>query len=297
MTRRAVLLLAVAGLSSCAASAPTKGPRSAVLWFGGDVHLGQRGGDALGGLDLDGPLVINLEGPIGLAPGPSTAQRLVNPPDTAQRLVQARVLAAGVDNNHALDDGPQGLERTREALFTAKVVPLGLSVLSVAGTPVTVVQVDLSKGVPPDLESRLTWAVDAPGVAIVLFHVLAPPLYTPDPPLEAAVEVAVQAGADAVLVHGSHAVGAVERRGKTLVAWGLGNLAFDCECTTEDEGLLVRLEVGATQVTRATVVPIRAGLLGAKARCATSEEAKSDLDLLESLGSKPTARAATSADF
>jgi hypothetical protein len=131
----------------------------------------------------------------------------------------------------------------------------------------------------------------------VLFHVLAPPLYTPDPPLTAAVEVAVQAGADAVLVHGSHAIGAVERRGTTLVAWGLGNLAFDCDCTSEDEGLLVRLEVGPTQVTRATAVPMRAGLLGAKARRAGPDEAKVDLDLLESLGSKLLARSATTADF
>jgi hypothetical protein len=268
-----------------------------VLWLGGDVHLGQRGGEALDGLDLDGPLIINLEGPIGAAPEPSTAQRLVNPPDTARRLAKARVLAAGVDNNHALDLGPKGLDATREALLAEKVVPLGLSVLSVAGVTATVVQVDLSRGVPADLESRLRWAVDAPGVAIVLFHVLAPPLYTPDPPLTAAVEVAVQAGADAVLVHGSHAIGAVERRGPTLVAWGLGNLAFDCDCTTEDEGLLVRLEVGPTQVSRATAVPMRAGLLGVKARRAGPDEAKVDLDLLESLGSKLLARSATTADF
>ncbi|MDX2009311.1 MAG: CapA family protein [Myxococcaceae bacterium] len=284
-------------LVGCAAQPTTRPPPRAVLWFGGDVHLGQRGASSLDGLALDGPLVINLEGPIGTAPGPSSAERLINPPDTASTLARARVLAAGVDNNHSLDDGPEGLERTREALFAQKVVPLGLSVLTVSGVPVTLLQVDLSKGAPKDLEARLTWAADAPGVAIVLFHVLAPPLYTPDPPLKSAVALAAEVGIDAVLVHGSHALGAVERKGKTLVAWGLGNVAFDCECTAEDEGLLVRLEVSGSRVEEATVVPIRAGLQGAAARRATPAEASLDLDLLESLGSKPLDRTATHARF
>jgi hypothetical protein len=261
------------------------------------VHFGERGGQALDGLSLDGPLVVNLEGPLFAAAAPSTAERLVNPPDAATRLARAGVVAAGVDNNHALDDGPAGLERTRKALFDAKVVPLGLSVVTVSGVPVTLVQVDLSRGVPSDLEARLTWAVDAPGVAVVLFHVRALPLYTPDPPLKAAVDVATQVGVDAVLVHGSHALGAVERRGRTLVAWGLGNLAFDCECTREDEALLVRLELDATSLRDVRVVPIRAGLDGGAARFASPAEAATDLDLLESLGSKPRARTATSATF
>ncbi|MCU0698784.1 MAG: CapA family protein [Myxococcaceae bacterium] len=283
-------------LTACAATAP-RPPPTAVLWVGGDVHLGQRGGAALDGLQLDGPLVINLEGPIALAPAPSSAEHLVNPPDTAAILARARVLAAGVDNNHALDEGPEGLERTRAALLAQRLVPLGLSVLTLSGVPVTLLQVDLSKGAPKDLESRLTWAADAPGVAIVLFHVLAPPLYTPDPPLKAAVALAAEVGVDAVLVHGSHALGAIERKGNTLVAWGLGNVAFDCECSTEDEGLLVRLEVSGTRVEQVTVVPIRAGLLGSAARRATPAEASLDLDLLESLGSKPVERGATQARY
>jgi len=82
-----------------------------VLWLGGDVHFGERGGAALEDLRLDGPLVVNLEGPISKQPRPSSAQALFNPPDAAARLKAANVIAAGIDNNHALDgDG----ERARE---------------------------------------------------------------------------------------------------------------------------------------------------------------------------------------
>ncbi len=261
--------------------------RPTVLWFGGDVHFGERGGAALESLALDGPLVVNLEGPISTQLRPSSANALVNPPDSATRLKSANVIAAGVDNNHAMDDGAVGLERTRSKLQQYDLAPLGSA--SVAG--LALLQVDLSAGVPADLEARLTRLEPT----IVLFHVLAPPLYLPEPSLRRAVELAVASGAQAVLAHGSHAIGAVERRGATVIAWGLGNLAFDCDCTSEDEGLLVRLELQNGRVLRATAVPLRAGLHGQQARLL--DDATTDLSLLESLGSVLTNKTKTHADW
>lgn len=283
LTRVACMLLGVL-LSGCHQAAQPDRPR--VLWFGGDVHLGQQGGAALEDLHLDGPLVVNLEGPIADVARGSSSQALFNPPDTGARLRAAGVLAAGVENNHALDDGPAGVRRTRDALATAEIAPLGLT-----RSPVTMLQADLSAGVPLDLRARL--AVERP--VVVLFHVLAPPLYLPEPPLREAVDLALQHGAQAVLAHGSHALGAVERRGPAVIAWGLGNLAFDCDCTAEDEGLLVRLELDGDRVRRASVVPVRAGLHGAKARMPA--DASLSLSLLESLGSVLTHRSATRADW
>lgn len=277
-----VVTLLVGG---CARQAAPQRPT--VLWFGGDVHFGERGGGALEGLALDGPLVVNLEGPIAPTPRPSSAQALFNPPDAAAHLKAANVIAAGVENNHAMDDGAEGLARTRAGLVSSDVAPLGSA--SVAG--VTVLQVDLSGGVPPRLATQL--AVVRP--TVVLFHVLAPPLYLPDPSLRRAVDLAVASGAQAVLAHGSHAVGAVERRGETVIAWGLGNLAFDCDCTSEAEGLLVRLELEEGKVSRATAVPIRAGLRGQRA---TLPEASTlELSLLESLGSVLSNKTKTRADW
>ena len=260
------------------------------LWFGGDVHLGERGAHALDALALDAPLVVNLEGPISRAFERSTAARLVNPPHTAARLHAAGVVAAGVDNNHALDDGPGGVKWTREALTKHGVLPLDQARL---GNGVTLLQVDLSQGVPPDLGARLD-ALARPSV--VLFHVSAPPLYLPEKPLEEAVERAIAAEVSAVLAHGSHVVGKVERRAKTVVAWGLGNLAFDCECTSEREGLLVRLSFDdTTHAVRAAAHPVRAGLNGEAAQ--RLDDARTELDLLESLGSKLSARTVRSAEW
>lgn len=282
--RPVLTLLALLLSTGCLRSASPERPR--ILWFGGDVHLGLDGGAALDGFGLDGPLVVNLEGPISRAPRASRADALFNPPDTAQRLVAAGVVAAGVDNNHALDDGADGLTFTTVALRAAGIEPLGATT-----APVPMLQVDLSRGVPVDLASRL----EALRPTVVLLHVLAPPLYLPEPPLREAVEVAVAQGVPAVLAHGSHAVGGVERRGATVIAWGLGNLAFDCDCTTEDEGLLVRLELSDRRVTRATVVPVRAGLHGAKAHL--PDDASVDLSLLESLGSRLHAKTSSRADW
>ncbi|MBL8918823.1 MAG: CapA family protein [Myxococcaceae bacterium] len=257
-----------------------------MLWFGGDVHFGLDGGAALEGLSLDGPLVVNLEGPISRAPRASRADALFNPPDAAKRLAAARVIAAGVDNNHALDDGPAGVAFTNATLRAVGIEPLGAT-----SSPVPMLQVDLSRGVPAELRAQLE--VHRP--TVLLLHVLAPPLYLPEPPLREAVELAVSQRVPAVLAHGSHALGAVERRGDTVIAWGLGNLAFDCACTTEDEGLLVRLELEPQRVTRATVAPVRAGLQGRAVRL--PDDASADLALLESLGSRLHQKTATRADW
>lgn len=291
LARRSLWLTSLAGMlaagcfGGCARH--TTPERPTVLWFGGDVHFGERGGAALESLALDGPLIVNLEGPISTQLRPSSANALFNPPDSATRLKSANVIAAGVDNNHAMDDGVIGLERTRAALQQYDVAPLGSA--SIAG--LAILQVDLSAGVPADLEARLTRHQPT----IVLFHVLAPSLYLPEPSLRRAVELAVSSGAQAVLAHGSHAIGAVERRGPAVIAWGLGNLAFDCDCTMEDEGLLVRLELQNARVIRATAVPVRAGLHGQQARLL--DDATTDLSLLESLGSVLTNKTKTRADW
>jgi poly-gamma-glutamate synthesis protein (capsule biosynthesis protein) len=278
-----LLLLLLVLLAGC--HRETAGART-VLWFGGDVHLGEDGARALEGLALDGPLVVNLEGPVTSPVRPSSAASLSNPPETARALASAQVIAVGVENNHALDDGPDGLARTQATLRAAGLTPLGFTT-----HPVSMLQVDLSRGLPDGLDALL--ALRRP--VVVLFHVLAPPTYLPDPHVRGATAKALAAGARAVLVHGSHAIGPVERREAAVVAWGLGNLAFDCDCTMEDEGLLVRLELDGQAVTRATVVPVRAGLRGARARL--PEDATLDLELLESLGSTLSNKTKQRADW
>lgn len=278
---RALVLLALTGCTRVVAPS-----RPRVLWFGGDVHFGAAAHAALDELSLDGPLVVNLEGPVSEAPRTSSSNALFNPPESADLLKRAHVVAAGIDNNHSLDDGADGLVRTRTRLERAGIAPLGSA--TVEG--LKLLQVDLSGGLPAGLEARLREARPQ----VVLFHVLAPPLFFPEPVLREAAEVALRSGAAAVIAHGSHSLAPIERRGSQVIAWGLGNLAFDCECTTEDEGLLVRLEFAEHQLVRASVVPVRAGLHGARAQLLDSPLL---WQTLENLGSSAFTRRGAVADF
>ena len=131
---------------------------------------------------------------------------------------------------------------------------------------------------------------------VATFHVTGPPSLLPPPELKEAVELALAAGAKVVLAHGSHALGLVERRGDAVIAWGLGNLAFACACTDEVDGLALTVEFDAKgSVTRAAAVPVTAGLRGASAKLSAAPGLV--LDLLESLGGKPTRRRNDRSEF
>ena len=89
-----------------------------------------------------------------------------------------------------------------------------------------------------------------------------------------------------MVAHGTHVVGPVERRGATVIAWGLGNLLFDCTCTDASEAVILRVELGPGL--RAEVIPVRAGLGGAAV--APAPDALGILDLLDAIGAAPLRR-------
>lgn len=250
------------------------------LWFGGDVHLGA--GALPAGLPFTGTGVVNLEGPIG--DGAFTAERLVNA--SAGSLPDAGVRVAWVENNHADDDGEKGRTRTREELEQLGIAAAGVAVVPLAGLRVVFMGVDVSRGV---FAAELDEARAKGDVLVVGFHVTAPPLLLPPPDLEVAVDLALQHGASVVVAHGSHAVARVERRGAAVIAWGLGNLAFACECTTEKDGLVLEVELDVSgRVAAAWAVPVSAGLQGAAP--ALSEKPDLMFELLGSLASAPLLR-------
>ena len=117
---------------------------------------------------------------------------------------------------------------------------------------------------------------------IATFHVTGPALYLPRPELRRAVEAALAAGASVVAAHGTHALGPLERRGDAVIAWGLGNVAFACDCTDERDAVLLRIRFEGRRPAGVEVLPIDAGLNGAPAR--PSADAAGVLDLLESIG-------------
>jgi hypothetical protein len=292
-TLAGLLVLLAAACDGAAATAPA-------LWFGGDVHLGEAPRASLAAVRAmvgEVPGVVNLEGPVMAGPGGSRVAGegawLGNPSTTPAWLAAEGVIAASVANNHAGDEGGS-VAGTAAALRSAGVAPVGgeagAARLRVGGAEVTVLayEIPVGEGV---IDERLASALeadlgDAPGTRVVAFHTSGVPSYLPAPPLEGAVDRAVGLGADIVVVHGSHRLGAVERRGRSVIAWGLGNLAFDCPCTRETEAAVLRVELAPGR--SATLFPVRAGLDGASP--GPAPDPGGILDLVGALGGTPMAR-------
>lgn len=275
--------------------APAAAPAPAELWFGGDVHLGAGGPETLAPLAAamaPAAGIVNLEGPIdprgagGGAVREAGAIRLFNGPGAARALAAVGVAAAGLANNHAQDAGPEGQDRTARSLRAVGVAPFGgaagVAVVERGGLKIALAGFDLGAAAPAGLAAALAEARAAGDVLAVSFHTTGPPLYLPEPPLREAAELALASGASVVVAHGSHAIAGAERRGAAVVAWGLGNVAFACDCTDEREALALRVRLGRGGVEAAALVPIDAGLRGAPAHPAAEPGAL--LDLLAALG-------------
>ncbi len=292
MPRRAVFLLALAALPfSCRVSAC--GARHPRLWLAGDVNLGDGRAERLTAVTrrLRGAGIVNLEGPVGELDGGPTEARLVNGPQAPAALFDAGVRVAQVVNNHDHDLGQESAARTTAALLDAGVLPASgdPAVLEVDGLKVAVASFDLTRGLPENLAQRLASARAQGGALIATFHVTAPPLLLPEPVLQQAVEVALDAGAVVVAAQGTHQVAPVTLREGAVVAYGLGNFAFACDCTQEEDGLALEVQLSKDgRLEAAWAVPLTAGLKGAAAKL--DPEPSLAFSVLDSIGSSPHRR-------
>lgn len=270
--------------------APSAAKEPMALFVGGDVHLGHgRSAPLFEGLEEtlgDRVGVVNLEGPVGAEPAASPDPkivRLANAADALPLLSHARIRVAGVSNNHADDRGESSRDRTIAAVEAAGLFAAHEArpaIIDAGGLRVAVVALDL-RSKDPDagvLESARAGA----DVVIATFHVTGPPSYVPRPELRRAVDIALEAGATIVASHGTHAIGPVERRGDAVIAWGLGNLTFNCACTEEIDGALLLVTADGKGV-EAAIAPIDAGLGGRPARPATNPALM--FELLTAIGS------------
>ncbi|MBI4751129.1 MAG: CapA family protein [Acidobacteria bacterium] len=260
------------------------------IWLGGDVHLGHGNTNVLTPLTSitqNAVGIINLEGAAAETSSLREGIVLLNAPHRLALLKEAGVAVAGVANNHAGDAGEQSLLHTIEQVRTAGLQPVGdiagAAVIERQGTRLVVTAHDLTSGVPPRLAEELRSARAQGDVLIATFHVTGPPSYLPSKELKQAVDVALSAGAQVIAAHGSHLPGPIERRGTAVIFWGLGNLAFDCDCTTEKDALVARITFDQGQVIKAQVFPIEAGLNGAPAR--PSSNPAGMFELLTAIGS------------
>jgi poly-gamma-glutamate capsule biosynthesis protein CapA/YwtB (metallophosphatase superfamily) len=274
--RAAAALLLLALLSSCERSAPItrpSAPRAAKLWFLGDVHGGARL-DAL--FEARSSLAtqlaaetgfVNLEGIVVEGAGPSSEQRLVNDRTVLSTLTRAGVRLVSIANNHAYDNGPEGIARTAALVTGAGITAIGVSseptLRVIDGVRIAWIAWDLSRGLPSNAAASLARAAELAPARVLSLHVSAPPLYTPPPAaLREAVRLAVEREVSVVVAHGTHTIAPITRERRTLIAWGLGNAVFHCDCSRETEGLLLRVELAQDGATRAQVAPLEAGLDG-----------------------------------
>jgi Bacterial capsule synthesis protein PGA_cap len=279
---------------------------------------------AVGDLQLDGrdranPVIAldaaadvsfaNLEGPLtargapsGLdadgRPLPGERIRFAAPPERAAWL-RGRVSVVSLANNHAADQGDAGRDDTARALAANGVAAAWEAhdaELSARGRRVTV----LARAFPPDAFAVPARASDelisavkrarTRGVVIVSLH------WGRDSLLPSAAQRAfaarlVDAGASAVLGHGSHWPTGVERHGAGVIAYSLGNFAFGCRCTDYADAYALAFTIDAHgAATSVRALPLKAGLAGAVPARATDPHLAAQLEMLSrDLGS--TARA------
>jgi hypothetical protein len=297
-------------LSSCSYTTPaqdntptsTSQPTSTPVlrfWLAGDIHLGQSRDPVLSLLRAAtkdfGCGIINLEGAISSEESQIIHGKpnLFNHPNTLWQLTTLGVCAASIANNHALDAGSGGPNITAKALQQDQLLPIGgpagFAVLQRGSWKVALTSHDLTDGVPSALFDALRAAKQEADLLISTFHVTGPPSYLPTKELKQATQLALDAGARLIVSHGSHMLGPVERRGDAIIAWGLGNVAFSCDCTQEEEAILLRIQFDGQTLT-ADVVPILAGLKGAAAQIMPEEKKGGIFDLLQALGSSPLIR-------
>jgi poly-gamma-glutamate capsule biosynthesis protein CapA/YwtB (metallophosphatase superfamily) len=277
--------------------------RSVELWLGGDVNLGNGGRGQLhgiAGIVQNATGIVNLEGPVAERSELRTKTlQLWNSPKALSEISALNVKVAGIANNHSADAGAAGPARSAQRLHEHGIIPAGgppgAAFLHLNNITIAVTAYDLTHGVPATLAAELKAARARADVMICTFHVTGPPSYIPRPELRRAVEIAYQAGASVIAAHGTHAIGPVERRENAVIAWGLGNVAFACDCTKEQDAFLLRVRVHPGKAVEAEVVPIQAGIN--KQPALPSPDAKGIFDLMEAIGSSKLERKGDRAAF
>jgi len=262
---------------------------------GGDLQIGARTTReqlaAVGGLLAADVRLANLEGPLtargreeGLdahgRPTPGAARIRFAGPPAAAAWMRGQLDVVSLANNHALDQGEPGRADTVRALEPAAVAAAfdgHAATIDAGGLRVTVLARDVGTGISrADEEALAQAAADARragAIVLVSLHFGREGIALPSPDERRLAARLVDAGASAVLGHGPHVVRGIERRGRGLIAYSLGNLAFACGCTDEKDAMVVRFALGADgAVSDVVALPVAAGLAGASPHLADDAE-------------------------
>ncbi len=271
----------------------------------GDLHLGTSTLEAhvapLAQL-LEGEVrFVNLEGPITksgresgvAASGKPTGPLRFNAPPVAAKWLAGRVDVVSLANNHAMDQGKRGLAETVSLLRARGIQAATAStdaVLERQGRKVRLIARELPTLWSPEeessLESRVREAREV-GPVLVSLHWGQTGALLPTEDQRRLATKLIDAGATAVLGHGPHTPQGIERHGHGVIAYSLGNLAFACGCTDEQDAYVLRFRIDeAGAAVDVEAVPIQAGLREAPRRADDPGVAQLLQSLSEDLGSE-----------
>ena len=202
--------------------------------------------------------MANVEGPLTARGKPELGERPKFAFEPRRGAELARILdVATLANNHALDQGEAGREDTARALAIPVAWEAHDAVIDRRGRKITILARDMLRTDPDELVRAVK---AARGVVIVSLHWGQEGSLLPNRAQRELAARLVDAGAWAVIGHGPHTVQGIERRGRALIAYSLGNYALACRCSEVTDAMLLRLTIGAEGVTDYEAIPIVAGI-------------------------------------
>lgn len=186
-------------------------------------------------------------------------------------------------NNHAIDQGRQGLMDTKENIQKAGMIPIGAGRnMNEAAQPVLLIDKPRKVWLVPSLRLALenfaylpekacvsqepmdslilrVWQLkkkDPQAVVIVSLHWGGEHTLKPVPSQRLEAHRLINAGADALICHHTHTLQTIEHyRGKPIY-YSIGNFIFDQQKPLNSKACVVKVEVTKNQV-KATTIPIQ----------------------------------------
>ena len=206
--------------------------------------------------------VGNMESALGSVGQPASKSYTFRaPPSAAEALALAGFDLLTLANNHGMDFGPEALGQGLDLLHQQGLATVGaghdlaaarqphlvtvnglrLAFLGYVNVPVESKGFDTATWTATDTASGLAWgypewvAADVTAVrpqadvVIVLLHSGYEYQENPSPPQMAAAKAAIDAGADLVIGHHAHILQGIEFYNGGVIAYGLGNFAFEID--------------------------------------------------------------------
>jgi poly-gamma-glutamate capsule biosynthesis protein CapA/YwtB (metallophosphatase superfamily) len=245
----------------------------------------------------------NLESALGdLGQPENKSYTFQAPPSAAEALAAAGFDLVSLANNHAMDYGPQGLQQTIELLQQANIATVGagandlaartpvlfelgglkVAFLSYVSVPVEVTGFDAHGWAATSQQPGVAWADEYQirqdvasasseyDLVVVLLHSGYEYIEAPSPEQMTAARAAIDAGADLVIGHHAHVLQGIEFRGSAVIAYGLGNFAFEID--GDSSTMILNVWLDSDGVRQFELVPAFLEA-GGRPRLATDSEA------------------------